>query len=318
MDTPESIYSQILTSVSRHIHMVNPGLAQRTFAHFLKKLDAGGIKYKASQDKIEVLSLPQDSRKTLYNAIVALVEPFESKYGINETWVGLRSDLISIVAGIRQPLRLLDIEVPLSAYKMLYAFFDNLIAVNASGFRRIKWYEGVVTVTNHRILFQDGKEVKEIPLQTIATVGREIYLVYTGTTAKGIIKAIDYRVESRVGMSCALVLAKEDWMRDFVNTARIMRAEHRRLSIAEARVVVALYNEAGINELGQVCKVDTERAREAFNRLLKLKYINEKGHLTSHGINAAMEVLEREKLTKEMGVTDKDESGFKKHISREL
>jgi Mn-dependent DtxR family transcriptional regulator len=74
-----------------------------------------------------------------------------------------------------------------------------------------------------------------------------------------------------------------------------------------------------MKELGQVCNVDSEKAKEACERLIKLKYIDEKGHLTSYGINAAVEVLEREKLAK-VGLIDgiKNEGGFKKRISREL
>ncbi len=319
METAEEIYSEILTSVSRHLHMVNPNLAAASYRVFEKKLEKYGVVYTNDPQGIRITHLPPESKKIMYNAIISFVAPFEDKYGINETWVGLRTDVINILTCIRQPLRLLDIEVPISAYTMMYAFFENLIAVNASGFRKIKWYDGVVTVTNHRLLFQDKESLNEIPLQTIATIGREIYLVYTGTTAKGIIKAIDFKDDTKVSMSCALVLAKQEAMRDFVNTSRVMRAEHRRLSMAETRVVVALYNEAMLKELGQVCKVGPSQAKEAYDRLLKLKYIDERGHLTSYGINAAIEVLEHEKLTKadkyEVG---KDETGFRGRISREL
>lgn len=318
MDKCTDIYSQIISVTTDHLRKKNPDLLESTLKKVLKKLDKQGISYKTKDARICITRVPDDDNRLLYNTTLSLVAPFEEKYGISETWRELRNHIILAIKNVRQPIRMLNVEVPISAYLMTYAHFENLIAVNASGFRKISWINGVATVTNHRILFQDGKNLDEIPLQSIATIGREIYLVYTGKTAKGIIKAIDYKNAERVGMSCSLVLARQDVMGDFVNTSRVMRQEYRRLNLSESRVIVALYNEAMTRELGQVCKVSDNQVSTAFNRLLKLKYIDKKGHLTALGINAAIEVLEREKLSRVCSFekVEKDES--KRIYSREL
>jgi len=226
----------------------------------------------------------------MYRSLLAYANPFEEEYGINNTWSPMRRVIINLIQGIRDSIRELSIEVPIARYDLTHTIYNNLVEFNSKGFRKVKWTEMPVTITNKRLIFGQKGKPFDVPLNSIATVGREIYMVYTGSINKGILKAIDFKLRE-TGMSCAVAVAKEDIMEDFIRTVKVMRNEWRKLSPIEARILTAIYHDANPGDLAKVAKCEKEMAELGYQRLLELRYIDETGRITSFGINTAEQYI---------------------------
>ena len=135
---------------------------------------------------------------------------------------------------------------------------------------------------------EDGFE--ELLYPYMATVDREIYLGYASEIIRGEIRAIDYQIKT-TGMSCIVVLAKKETMRDFMKVVSVMRGEYRRLNQIEKSALISLHNGTDPKELPKALDISQQDAEKALKRIILIGYTNEKGHLTSYGINAAAEII---------------------------
>jgi helix-turn-helix protein len=131
----------------------------------------------------------------------------------------------------------------------------------------------------------------------VQTVGREIYVGYAGYTAEasgGVIRAIDYKTNDSA-LSCAVILTKENMMKDFLNVVKVMRSEYRRLNENERRVLMAVYNNVPLGSITGNLGLSEPDASDALNKLVKLGYADIQGHITSYGINAVAELSQSNK-----------------------
>jgi hypothetical protein len=241
---------------------------------------------------LTIVDADESNKGALYDIILTYTSVCEEKYGVNETWDPLKYVILKVFQGFKDEIRELGIEIPVARYEMEYMLLDTLFGLKSSDFRKRRWIKGSVLVTNHNLIFP--KEVRDevIPLQAIATVCREIYVGYSAELARGMIRAIDYQVKA-TGMSCAVILAKDDLMNEFMKVTSILRAEYRRLSQNEAKILLALYDGAPIDQVYKRCSIDQQEVDKAFRRLVELNYSDYVGHLTSYGINAAVETTSR-------------------------
>jgi helix-turn-helix protein len=107
---------------------------------------------------------------------------------------------------------------------------------------------------------------------------------------RGIIRAIDYQITA-TGMSSIIILAKKEVMKDLMRVITIARTEYRRLDQPEANVLIAMYNGVKTEDIPKALSMQTDDANKCIRRLMRIGYSDPKGHLTSYGINAVIELM---------------------------
>ena len=296
MEPGARIYASILQATTAHLNRVNPKLTKEALEYNIKTLDSEHIAYTLENGILTITDAQEKHRPILYYAIMSLAEAFERQYGVSETWMPLKQSILKVMQGCRDEIRDLALEVPIARYRVEYTILDSLFGYNATDFRSRKWKTEPVTVTTQKVTFQKDDGFEELPYPSIATVDREIYIGYSSESIRGEIRAIDYQIKA-TGMSCIVVLAKKETMRDFMRVISVMRGEFRRLSQTERGVLIALYNSTDTKELAKFLNISQKDAENALKRITWIGYADEKGHLTSYGINAAIEIIRAAKQT---------------------
>jgi hypothetical protein len=291
MDRGAEIYASLINNITAHFARINPRLAQMTLDETVKWLNMAGVKTALDRGALTITKAEEKDRKTIYDALLMYVEIFERQYGVNEVWIPLKIVIVRYLQGLRDEVRMLGLEIPLGRYSIDYSLLDNLFGFNASDFRVRKWTKDPITVTNQRLIFRKSDAVEAIPLSSVATVDREIYIGYSSEQAKGVIRAIDYQTRA-TGMSCIVLLAPKNIMADFMRLVTIMRGEYKRLADEEAKVLIAVYNGTASGEIARALGLASEAANKAFRRLQDVGYVDDAGHITAYGINASMEILQ--------------------------
>jgi len=291
MDSGARVYASLLNGITLHLSKLDPKLNQTALKEGLTALDKAGVRYSTDGGVLTVTDAGEQSRKALYDFALAYVSAFEGEHGVNETWSQLKSLTLKTLQNFRDDVRRLNLEIPIVKYVMGCVLLENLFGFKSSDFRNRRWIEGPVLVTNHSLVFPKEKGEEVVPLQIIATVCREIYVGYSAKVTKGVIRAIDYQVKA-AGMSCVVVLAREEVMGEFRKVVSMLRAEQRRLGQGEARVLLALNKDTPLDQLAKASGLSQAEADDALRRLFELKYTDKGGHLTSYGINAAVELRE--------------------------
>lgn len=282
MDETWRIYADILNSLDMRLSKLSPHLAGKALSESMKILDSKGIRYSVGRKGIEFRGGGEPSQ--VYDSIIEYARVFEEEYGTENAWKPIRAVIIGSIKSMRQRIRELSIEVPVARYDMTHTIYGNLVQMSSQNFRKTKWADSTITINNKRLVFE-GIEFS-IPFSAISTVGREIYMVYTGAINKGIIRAIDFRLNTP-WMSCAVVVGKKDPMEDFIRVLRVMRNEWRTLSALEARVIVALFRGAAMADIPRLCHCDGDSSKNAIKRLKELGAMEFSGRLTPYGIICA-------------------------------
>jgi hypothetical protein len=293
MDSGARVYADLLNSFTLYLSKADPALSQIALTQSLKALDESGIKYRLEGGALTVMDADRQGRNPLYDTILAYTLIFEREHGINKTWNSLKTLTLKTLQGNRQVIRDLDLEVPVVKYEMEYMLLETLFGFKPSDFRKRRWYKGGVLVTNHHLVFPKEVNQEAVPLSSIASLCREIYVGYSSEIARGSIRAIDY--QGRVaGMSCAIILAKDELLGEFRKVVSILRTEYMRLSQNEVKVILALNRETQVGELPTACGLSPQDVDNAMNRLKELGYAGKGGRLTSYGINAVAMLEERQ------------------------
>lgn len=291
MDKASRVYSSLLAGETAYLAKVNPQLAAKTLEEKAEALKKAGVQYTV-EGGLKITEAPENSGELLYQTILDLAAPYEKQYGVNKLWNPLKTVIVKVFQKNRDVVRETGMEVPVAKYEIEYMILETLFGFQGTDFRKKRWINGAVLVTNHEIVLPEDGGAEHIPLQAVATVGREIYVGYEHEMTKGIVRAIDYQVKES-GMSCAVLLAKGELMKEFMKVASVMRAEYRRLNPTEERILLALYDETPVEQLAGKTGVKGVDVTAAFKRLMELRYTDGKGHLTSYGINASMELKQR-------------------------
>jgi len=291
MDLGARIYATALVNVASHLGRINQSLAEATLKDGVKFLEYVGVKYELTGSALTIKDASEKGRRAMYELILYITAPFERQYGVNEVWGTLKVTIVKAVQGFRDEIRELNIEVPIARYRIQYSILDSLFGFNPSDFRVRKWMDNPILITNQRLVFirPDGEE--NIPFSAVATVDREIYIGYSSEVARGVIRSIDYQIRP-TGISSVILLAKKNTMNDFMKAVSVLRAENMRLTTAESKVLIALYNNTPPSDLANTVGISQEESVKAFKRLQSMAYVDSRGHLTSYGINKSMEIMQ--------------------------
>jgi len=292
MDPGIQVYHDLITNVLKVLQKVEPKLCVLGMQQAAKTLDTNKIPYKLEGKLISITDGSDKHYKILFGVVLELVEKYEQRYGYNEIWLMLKVPVVKTLMAHREAIKKTGLELPVGRFQIDYVILETLFGFKGADFRSRKWFNDIVLVTNKKIVFPKNGSWENITYTQIATIGRQIYVGYSGHAAKGVIRAIDY-VAGRAGMSCVIVEAKKDMMADFLKIATVMRAEYRRLNELEAKVLVALYDGTMVENLPQKCGISHDEARQVAQKLLDLKYADEKGHITSYGLNAAIQSIKK-------------------------
>jgi hypothetical protein len=292
MDPGARVYSGLLNAFMLYLGKLDPALSPQALTASLKLLDDAGVRYRLDEGVLTVTDSKASARKAMYEALLAYASAFEQTLGVGRTWGVLKTATLKALQGSREDIRGLGLEVPVVKYDMECMLLETLFGFKPSDFRRRKWIKGAVLVTNHRLVLPSEGGYEEVPLQTIATLNREIYVGYSPEVARGSIRAIDYQADT-AGMSCAIILARDEVLGEFRRIVSMLRAEYRRLAQRECRVLLALNGDIPLNQLARACGMSQGDVEAAMRRLVELRYAEPRGRLTSYGINAAVELQER-------------------------
>ncbi|MFH1055417.1 MAG: hypothetical protein V1744_04915 [Candidatus Altiarchaeota archaeon] len=297
MDAGANIYEKLINGINVYLLRVNAQLATKALNEKLTKLGSAGVKYKLEGNLLVITEASEGSREALYEAIIDYISVFEVHYGVDALWAQLKLVILKALQNFRVSVRELRIEVPISKYVVEYIVMNTVFGVDATSFldfRKRTWLKDPILLTNQRLIVPKGEELRNIPLHDVTTVGREVYVGYGMDTARGIVRIIDYH-NREYGMSCIVVLAKDELSKEFLNALRLMRDEYKKLNEVESKVLVAIYNGVPSSGLAGYCCISQGDAEKAFNRMLQLNYSDSAGHITSYGINVSAALLQAKK-----------------------
>ncbi|MFH0861509.1 MAG: hypothetical protein V1875_00630 [Candidatus Altiarchaeota archaeon] len=294
MEPGASIYAVMLAAATAHLSRVNPKLTKAALDWNTKTLDSEGVKYAVENGTLRITDAEEKHRPIIYYTLMSVAEAFENQYGVNETWTPLKQTILKVMQGCRDQIRDMALEVPIARYNLQYAILDDLFGFNTTEFRMRKIDPNTVTVTSQKVSFKKADGQEEIPYPAIATVDREIYIGYSPESIRGESRAIDYQIKAS-GMSCIIIVAKKETMRDFMRVVSVMRGEYRRLNPIETRILISLYNSTDKREIAKSLNIAQSDAEKALNRIILIGYADQKGHLTAYGINTAIEAIKAAK-----------------------
>jgi hypothetical protein len=297
MDDSAGVYAAIINGLAAYFKRVNLELATTSLREKLKLLDSSAIKYQVQygqdQETLTVLEADEHSRPAFYSLILELILAFERQYGVDEVWSHVRVITSRAFQSFKDLIRDVEMEVPIVKYRM-----DYRLELGMFDFNRKDWVREYILVTNRNLVFYSPSEVRAVPLDAVAIVGREFYSGFSGSNSEtpgSQVRAIDYKADYPF-FSCAVVSAKDDVMKDFLNTVKIMRAEVRRLNDREERALIAVYNNIPPKSLASKLELSEGQADEAFKRVVNLGYADLRGHITPYGITVAAEILQSKNL----------------------
>jgi len=291
MESGTGVYASILNGLTAHAARSNPQLAVEALRSGIRTLDRAGVKYRLDGATLYVNDDSDASRKAMYELILSYSQALEEAHGVNETWKELKIVMAKVLGSSRDAIREYDIEIPVFRCSAEYQTLDTLFGFNSGDFRTRGWFSDPILITNKKVVFPKGGNPIEVPFNAIATIGREVYVGYVTDVRKGIVRAIDYQIREG-GMSCAVIVAKEELMKDLMDIIRIIRADYRRLSLNEVKALVELYGGTSPAMLSEKTGLAPTEALLAFRRLRQLNYCDNTGHFTSYGINAYIEVMQ--------------------------
>jgi len=290
MDQGAGIYVNLLNSIISHTGRVNPRLSILALNEKAKVLAEAGVGYSIENGFLSMTNAGEQNRSALLDLILAYAGVFEAQYGVNETWMPLKTAVMQNIKTLLDDIRSLELEIPISKYAIEYIIYENLFGFTICEFRGRRWNNGTALVTTRNIVLEWEGNKLTIPFSHVATVDREIYLGYTPETIRGICRAIDYQVKE-AGMSCAVFLGTRNLIEDFMKAVSIGRAQERRLSKTENAAIIALYNNTPPKDLPRVLNLKEGDAAKCFLRLIQMGYADQAGHPTSYGINLAVQLM---------------------------
>jgi hypothetical protein len=289
------IYVKVIDSITLCLARMNPKMASEALAKSSSVLDSGGVEYGVEGGRLIVRKSPVECHKAFYEMIIDYLSGFEARYGVNKVWKVIKTVIVKAIVDVRDFVRHLNMELPVSRYQMDHNVSDTLFGVSPSDFRHKSWSDNPVTLTNKRLIVPRPDSMQDIPLQKIGTIGREVYVGYTREAGKGIMRAVDFQAGSG-GVSCAIFVAHKDLMDDFLNTLKVLRAEQRRLDADEAMMLERIYKDGGWGGISRKSGMSDAAVESAFSRLLDLGYVDSRGHITSAGINIHDRLFQAKKM----------------------
>jgi hypothetical protein len=298
-DPAVRIYTDLLNNIAPTLAHIDQKTAAGALTAECQKLAASGVVCSFEGGKLSLVEAGEGARKALYDAIMSFAVTFEGQYGVDRTWAVLRNTIIRFLQGCRDEVRTYGVEIPISRYSMKYKLLETLFTKSAVDLRGARDLYKPVTVTNQRLIFAKEGGVENVPLQSLVTLDREVYVGAITRDMNYVVRAIDYQTHSSGFLSCAILVAGREVMEDFMRTASVLRAEARRLSLTETKVLIALYNGVNVAQLNSA--MGREGVEECLKRLVELGCSDQGGHLTAYGINAAGTLVKTDNKT-EKGV----------------
>ncbi|MFH1836474.1 MAG: hypothetical protein ABH851_09825, partial [Methanobacteriota archaeon] len=120
--------------------------------------------------------VPSKARAQFFELLMDMVEVVEDKYGAYNTWKKILSRIQPIYSQYHQEIFELGLEIPLGKYEL--EFVKKSPLSKSSVFKLFfglvggeSWSEGVVLVTNKKLVLDSGESESEIEMSNILTVG---------------------------------------------------------------------------------------------------------------------------------------------------
>jgi hypothetical protein len=289
MDPGARIYASLLNSAAAQLSRLNPKLSETSLAGRAEKLRTWGVKYSCDGKTLTVLEAGEISRGAFHETYLEYVAVFESAYGVNEIWSFLKPAAIKALQPCLEEVRELKLGVPIAKYALDYVIFDNIFR-SSDQFNYRSLFPGTVLITTRELTFQGRGGPTAIPLSSVVTVDREVYMGYGAGAAQGVIRALDYQVKA-TGLSCAVFMARKELMADFMRVVSIARNEERRLSRNEGNVLIALYNGVPRGDIPEGLGIGADKVGQALARIQESGLAEASGRLTATGINTAIQII---------------------------
>ena len=281
-DTVRLAYLRLITY---NLFKLDPRTADESYLGAKKVLEDCGAACSLTADfKIDVdigLVEPRDYQR----AFLALMTPFESKYGHGKFWDLLRKVTLPFYAAHRDviirgrvdlPLMNFGVKCQIQSQSSLSPLASRLTESDA-----IEWTDSTITIKTQGLLVSSKGQLTDIPLTSLITVGREVY--WKSNTEKAL-KAIDFRHDG--SMTTMLLFGQPSVTAELIRVLEYMKREINRLTPLERKMLIHLANLKSIEDLLANLDRDTAEARVSLNRLKELEFIDDFNLITPSGLQA--------------------------------
>jgi hypothetical protein len=312
MSVGERLYTELLNNLTTYLTSLDPQLIIQSFNSSKGLLDQNNVKYEVSGSRIVINNSGSDWRR-LSNFYTQLLEPFEAKYGMGKICGDLLKFNLKFFIGHRRDIHDQGVEVPIAHFSFTYDLFDKIHGLSMREISGHRWSGKPLFLTNQRIYLVcrgRGKETafrseawrwlkvsdpdyieREIPLQDVVLVGREIYVGREPWMRGAKVATIDFM--DGIRMLHVVVLGSGVFFSEFVRIVSLMRRELKVLSDVEGRVLVVLTENRSLDDFRSSSGLEAGEVDAAVARLKQLKYISDNLKPTSYGINAAADIKVR-------------------------
>ncbi len=314
MESSLALHSELVNNLMVYLTKVDPGLFNAAFSVSKEIFDANNVTY-SLEGQLPIVTEANCSQDHMNEFYFSLVGPFEKKHGIERLWKQLYKINLKFYAKHKTEIKSNNLEIPISRYEFGYDLFDKIFGLSVKEISEHRWSDWPLYLSNQKIYLicktHAGEEAflseawrflrmsdiegksKEILLQQVVTVGREIYVGREAWLRKASVRAIDYMEGMR--MSQVVFMGKDDIVRDFTKVMSLLRRELKELSKIECQVLLMLTENKVVDDIKSTIEGDPKKVDVAVERLQNLNYITENIKPTSFGINTACELKQRMK-----------------------